>query len=114
MAMTELLLAWLGTLAVAATALAGWFAMNAARVEKWTRVLVEFAASVLWALFAVSAMDVIVPSGASTPVSESIYPMVFLGIGFALVTFVYFLYDLVVGISEAASESDLEETFDVR
>ncbi|MDR9380895.1 MAG: hypothetical protein RI560_04390 [Natronomonas sp.] len=100
--MTELLLTWLGSVALLATI--GLFKEFA---DRWTRALVEFSAVVLWSLFAVSAMDVIVPSGASTPVSQPMYPLVALGIGFALVTFAYFLYDLTTGIGAEARETDL-------
>lgn len=103
MQMSELLLAWLGSVALLAT-----YGLFYQFRDRWTALLVEVAATVLWSLFAVSAMDVIVPSGASTPVSQPMYPLVYLGIGFAFVTFAYFMYDLVVGISEEASEADLD------
>lgn len=104
MAMTELLLAWLGSVALLAT-----YGLFYRFGDRWTAILVEFGAAVLWAFFAVSAMNVIVLSGATTPVRASMDLLVYLGIGFALVTFAYALFDLVVGVTEEAEESDLED-----
>lgn len=103
MAMTELLLVWVGSVALLAT-----YGLFYQFRDRWTAILVEFGASVLWGLFAVSAMDVIVPSGASTPVSASMDMLVYLGIGFALVTFVYFLYDLLAGIGAEAEDVSVD------
>lgn len=109
MAMSELLLAWLGSVAVLAT-----FGLFYNFRDRWTALLVEFVASVLWGVFALSARDVIVPSGASTPVSESMDMLVFLGITFVIVTFGYFLYDLATGVSKEASETNVEEISGLR
>lgn len=101
--MTELLLVWLGTVALLATL--GLFYRFG---DRWTALLVEFTAAILWSFFAVSAMNVVVPSGASEPATASMDMLVYLGIGFALITFLYAVYDLLVGLGAEANEADLE------
>lgn len=109
MALTELLLVWLGSVALLAT-----YGLFYNFRDRWTQLLVEFGAAILWALFAISSMNVIVPSGASTPVTEPMTMLVYLGIGFALVTFVYGLFDLMTGIGAEATETDIEDVSRVR
>lgn len=99
--MTELLLTWLGTVALLATL--GLFYQFR---DRWTALLVEFAATALWGLFALSAMTVVVPSGATEPATASMDPLVYLGLGFALITFLYAIYDLLVGLGQEAQEID--------
>lgn len=103
MAMTELLLVWLGSVAVLAS-----YGLFYTFADRWSGLVVELAATVLWSVFAIAAMDVIVPSGASTPVSEPVMLFTYLGIAFALITFSYFLYDLLAGIGSEAENVDLE------
>lgn len=102
--MTELLLAWLGTIALLAT-LGLFYDFR----DRWTALLVEFTAAILWAFFAVSGMTVVVPSGASEPATASMDPLVYLGLGFALVTFLYAIYDLFVGITDEANSIDADD-----
>jgi hypothetical protein len=103
--MNALLLAWLGTVALLATL--GLFYRFG---DKWTGVLVEFTAAMLWALFALSSMDVILTTGTSDPVSQPVRPLFFLGIGMALGTFAYGLYDLMAGAGTEAEEADLAKS----
>lgn len=100
---TELLLAWLGTVALLATV--GLFYRFG---DRWTALLVELTGAVLWGLFAVASMTVIVPSGAAEPATASMDVLTYLGVGFSVATFLYFTYDLLVGLGDEASEADLE------
>lgn len=97
--MTQLALLFIGAIALLAT-----FGLFYRFGDRWTALLVEFSATFLWGLFAISAMDVIVTSHVSPPESDAIMPLVYLGIGFAFVTFVYSLYDLVEGVNQEAQE----------
>jgi TRAP-type C4-dicarboxylate transport system permease small subunit len=49
-----------------------------------TRILVAFTAFSAWALMGISAMDVVL-NDASPPVSETVWPMVILGVMLAIV-----------------------------
>lgn len=102
MATTQLALLFIGALATAATV--GFFYRFGDRL---TALLVELAAPILWGLFALSSMDVIVRDAAWASASEPVTPLVWVGIGFAVATFLLWLYDLFEGGSEAAMETDL-------
>lgn len=102
MAMTQLALLFIGGLAVLGTL--GFFVGFA---DRWTALLVEFATAMLWGTFAISALDVIVTEGVDPPVSEPIMPLVYLGIGLAVITFLLALNDLVVGVAGEATETDI-------
>lgn len=102
--MTELLLAWLGTVALVAT-----YGVFYQFRDRWSNVLVEFGAAILWAVFAVSALNVTVPTGTSDPPSEPVMTLVYMGLAFAVVTFLYAIYDLLAGIGAEANQTDPEE-----
>jgi len=102
MSMTELTVVWLGSLATLTTV--GLFYQFG---DRWTALLIEFGGAMLWSLFAVSSMNVIVTDGVAPPVSEPMLPLVYLGIGMALVTFLFALYDLFKGVSAEASDMDV-------
>jgi len=103
MAVTSLTLVWLGSVALLATL--GMFYQFG---DQYTGVLVEFLAAVLWAMFAVSGMDVLV-TDTNPPVSEPMMPLVYLGIGLAMLTLLFALSDLVQTIRGDAAELDVNE-----
>jgi len=100
--MTQLALLFIGTLATLAT-----YGLFYQFGDRWTNLLIEFGASALWGLFAVSAMDVIVREAAFTTESEPIWPLVFLGLGMSVLALLYAIYDLAVRVSEEATETDI-------
>lgn len=104
MAMTELTLVFLGSLATLTT-----IGMFVDVFDRWTSLLVTFLASILWATFGLSSFDVIVRDAAYASASEPITPLAYLGIGMAMIIGVYGMADLVVGISEEASDTDTSE-----
>lgn len=103
MAVTSLTLVWLGTVALLAT-LGLFYTFS----DQWTGVLVEFVAAVLWAMFAISGMNVTI-TGSNPPVSEPMMPLVYIGIGFALLTFLFAMSDLVQTIRGDAAQLDLSD-----
>lgn len=105
MAMTQLVLVFMASLATAATALSGWMAINSRRVDKLTRVPVTFGAAILWGIVGMSSFDVVVTSHVNPPVSEPIPSLAYVGIGLAMLVGLYAVYDLIVGISAEASEA---------
>jgi len=109
MAMTQSALLFLGALATGTTLASGWMAMNAGRVDKWTRVVVMFGAALLWGGFGLSSYDVIVRDSAWASASEPIMPLVILGITMAMVMFVYALYDLLHGIAAETGVTDVDQ-----
>lgn len=102
MAVTSLVLVWLGTVALLATL--GLFYQFR---EPWTGVLVGFAASVLWAFFAVASLSVTVGEG-NPPAVEEMTMLVYLGIGFAVLTFLFAVYDLLDTLRADAADADLQ------
>jgi phosphate/sulfate permease len=103
MAVTQLALLFIGALAFVATL--GLFYRFG---DRWTGILVEGLAAVLWGLLGLSAMDVIVRQSSFASASEPIWPLVFLGIGMALGVGLYAVYDIVEGVGRTANETDLE------
>jgi uncharacterized membrane protein YuzA (DUF378 family) len=101
--MTQLALVFLGALSTLAT-----LGLFVEFDDRWTGVLVEFLAAILWGLFGMSAFDVIVTDGVSPPVSEPILPLAYLGIGLAFILALYGFYDFVQGIGAEASETDMD------
>lgn len=104
MAVTELTLVFIATLATLATV--GMF-LNFA--DRWTELLVTFAASLLWGVVGMSSFDVIVRDTSFATASEPIEPLVYLGFGFAGIIAIYGLHDLLVGVRDEASDADLED-----
>jgi len=103
MAVTQLAVLFIGLMAFLATLM-----FFLPFPEPYTAVLVEFAAAMLWGLFALSAFDVIVRDASFATASEPIWPLVFLGVGMALATFLLALHDLFSGAMETAASTDLE------
>lgn len=103
MAVTSLTLVWLGSVALLATL--GLFYQFS---DQWTGVLVEFVAAVLWAMFAVSSMNVAV-TDTNPPASEPMMPLVYLGIGLAVLTLLFAVSDLVQTIQGDAGDVDLTD-----
>lgn len=101
MAMTQSALIFIGALATLSTL--GLF-INLG--DRWTNILVEFTASILWGLFGLSSWDVIVIDSFAVHHSEPILPLVYLGFGFAFILALYALYDLVVGAGQQAKETE--------
>jgi uncharacterized membrane protein YuzA (DUF378 family) len=104
MAMTQLALVFLGSLATLAT-----IGMFVNVFDRWTSLLVTFLAAILWATFGLSSFDVIVRDAAYASASEPITPLAYLGIGLAMIIGVYGLADLVMGVGEEASDTDMSE-----
>lgn len=102
MAVTDLTLVWLGSVALLAT-LGLFYEFR----DQWTGVLVEFVATVLWAMFALSGMSVVV-SDTNPPASEPMMPLVYLGLGFAVLTLLFAINDLVNTLRADAADVDLE------
>lgn len=107
MAMTPLLLAWLGTLAAGVTFL-GLFVEG---FDRWTHVLLTFLGSALWGIFGMGAMSVVVTDGVSPPVSEPVWMLVYPGIGIAALVALYGMFDLVVGAGDAVGEQSESDFF---
>lgn len=102
MALTDLTLIWLGTVALLAT-LGLFYEFG----DQWTGVLVEFVAAVLWAMFAISAMNVAV-GDTNPPATEPMMPLVYVGLALALLTFLFAMSDLVHTLRGDAAELDLD------
>lgn len=102
MAITELTLVWLGSLATLAT-----IGMFVEFGDDATQVIVSFAASILWGLFGMSGFDVIVDDAAT--VSTPIYSLAYLGIGFSLVIALFALYGLFEVLRGETEQTDPEQ-----
>lgn len=102
MAMTQPMLLGLGLLATLAT-----IGMFLEFGDKATRVLVSFVASILWAFVGLSAFNVTVPVEA-TVYEFAMMPVVYVGVGMAIATFLFTLYHLMVGLGEEAQEYDVD------
>lgn len=100
MAMTELTLIWMGSLATLAT-----IGMFVDFGDNATGVIVSFVASILWGFFGISSFDVVIADDAS--VSEPILPLAYLGIGLGVVIGIFTFYRLVraVGRESGATEA---------
>lgn len=102
-ATTQLVLVFMGSLATVATI--GIFKDFG---DKATTAVVSFAAAILWAFTGMSAFDVYVDEAAT--VSEPIYPLAYLGIGFAIIAAIYGLFALMMGVkseTEAMNPGDI-------
>lgn len=100
MAMTMSALWFMGALAAGT----GWLGLFREFDDHWTPVLLTFLSAITWALFGLSAYDVIVLDTAVASASEPIMPLVLLGLGLAFITALFGLYDLVTGLSREASD----------
>ena len=109
MAMTPLLLAWLGTFAALVSYL-GLFKRGQFD-DDWTPVLLTFLGAALWAMVGMGGFDVIVTDAVDPPVSEPVTPVAYVGIGLAMLVGLYQLADLLLGFGKTASETDIEEVF---
>lgn len=99
MAMTQLAVLFIATLAAIATA-----AMFVNVADRWTEVLIPFLASLLWGVAGLSSFDVHAQAFGNS--AEPMLPLAYLAIGLAMATGVYGFADLIVGIGEQASEVD--------
>lgn len=100
MAMTELLLVFIGTLATLATL--GLFVRFD---DRWTGILLGFLASALWAILGFSAYDITMPGGTD---SEPVMPLVVIGFGLGALVFLYSMHDLFFGATEEAAEANID------
>lgn len=107
MAMTQLLLAWLGTLAAAVSFL-GLFVDG---FDRWTSVLLTFLGAALWAGVGLGGFDVIVRNSAVATASEPVLPVAYAGIGLSVLVALYGMYDLLLGVSAETDETDVREVF---
>jgi len=73
--------------------------------DRWTAIVVEFLAAILWAIVGFSAYDVRMQSlnDPNVATGEPIMPLVFLGFGFGMSVFLYFLADFISGFGSEAS-----------
>lgn len=104
MAMTQLALVFLGSLATLATA------GSLLNVDQATRVVMMFGASILWAWFGMSSFDVIVRDTGFASASEPILPLAYLGIGLAIVVgigAIWSLLQLMRSETESMSPGDI-------
>lgn len=102
MAIPQLSLIFIGLLAVLAT-----ISLFVDLGDRWTNILVTFLASIVWGVFGISSYDVYVDEAAT--VTESVMPLVVLGIGFSGLIALYGFLDIIFGFGEEAAESDIEE-----
>jgi len=101
MAMTELTLIWLGSIATLAT-----IGMFVDFGDEATGVLISFSASILWGWFGMSAFDVIIDDAAT--VSEPISPLAYMGLAFGAVIGLLSLYRLIRAIGSETGATEAE------
>jgi hypothetical protein len=100
MAMTQPVLLFIGALATLAT-----IGMFVGFADDWTGVVVAFAASLLWGIFGISSFDVILQeTGVSMVVTY--WPLVIIGVGFALMTGIFAIMELLFAFNTGASDID--------
>lgn len=99
MAMTELILVFMAGMALLAT-----LGIFVDFDDRWTRLLVEAFAAVLWGMVAMSAYDVVLPGGGS----DAVMPMVVLGFAMSFLLALYALYDLVTGATDEVRDTGME------
>lgn len=102
MASTPLTVAFMGLVALLATV--GMFVDFGEDHDK-TRVLVAFAGFTAWALMGVSSMDVVL-NDATPPASETIWPMVFLGVMLAIICAIFGFVFLARAIGQEANATE--------
>lgn len=101
MAMTPLVLVFMGSLATLAT-----LGLFVGRFDAATRALTGFVGAITWGLVGLSAFDVIVTTHVDPPTSEPILPLAYLGIGLAAVVALFAIKELFAVLqseTEAAS-----------
>jgi len=103
MAMTQLMLMFVGVLALFAT-----FGLFYDFRDRWTGVLVGFTASILWGVFGISAFEVTVVGDAVTHGFEMM-PLVIVGVGLAFVTALFALSDLLTGVGSEVRETNPDD-----
>lgn len=101
MATTELTLLFLGVLAAAVTAFGLFYTFN----DDWTSPLLVFIGSLLWGLFGMSAFDVETSVTNCCIVSQEYTALVYVGIGFAALTFIFFLAEVLTSLGSSAETS---------
>lgn len=105
MALTELTLVFLGSLAtvLSGAGLFGPFTDDA------TNVIMSFAGALLWGAFSISSNDVVVHAGADGLVSEPMLPLVYLGLGFSIIVGLFTMLQL-LRVVQDETESTTEES----
>lgn len=103
MAMSQLALLWVGTLA----ALLSFFGLFKSFDDNWTPVLLIFTGAILWGVFGLSAGDVLIPTGSGTT-SESMLPLLFVGLGLAMITALFGIGELVTAFGSDAADVDAD------
>lgn len=101
MAMTEGILLFLAGMALLAT-----IGMFQEYGDRWTVVLVAVTASILWGIVGLESFDVVKTTSGVTTHYE-ILSMVYVGIGFSMITGFFALYHFLKGVS---SETGMTET----
>lgn len=102
MAITELTYIWLGSVATLAT-----IGMFVEFGDDETQIVVSFTASVLWGLFGMSGFDVVIDDAAT--VSEPLYALAYMGIGFSIITALFALYGLLQVLRGETEQTDPEQ-----
>jgi len=72
-----------------------------------TRIVFAFASSILWGAFGLSSFSVNI-SDANPGVTEPIYPLAYLGVAFAVMTFPLSVLWLLQFVGQAADETSLD------
>lgn len=106
MAVTQLTLVLLSAMALFATV--GMFV----DFDDATTVLVSFAAAILWGTTGLSSYDVIMPDPSTATesyMSAPVEPLVYLGFGFAMITALFAIYELVRALGSEAKATRKED-----
>lgn len=103
MAMTQSALMFMGAMATGLAYL-GLF-KNFVGDDRWTRVLILFASSIVWGVFGLSSYDVIVRDTAYASASEPITPLVYLGFGLAGIMALFGIYEMFQAIGSDARDA---------
>jgi len=106
--MTQLTLLFVGALATGLGFLGLFVDLDAGgdETDAWTPVLVLFASALLWGLFGMNAFAVRVPDGTAGSETISMMPLVFIGLGLALLVGLYAFYELFYALKRQAADVD--------
>lgn len=74
-----------------------------------TRIVVGFAASILWGLIGFASYEVIIPTSTTAAEPATVYPTVYVGFGFAAVTALFAIYSLVASVGEEAKATEAQD-----
>jgi len=101
MAMPQLSLLFIGTLATAA----GFTGLSYDFDDEWTAPLLAFISAILWGLFGMSSLDVLVPAGSSTS-SIEIFSLALLGFALGFTTLLFAVYEFFMAWKESTNDVD--------